>query len=269
MKSSPSSNKDFLIAPPTRVKASGGFSKVGTWLSYKYSVHKKLIVALMITAISSAVLYGGIVKVSDVYQANKLQKIEAQKIAEAKAIKERIEMLKKAFETQKILTPMEDKDFAEVLDYANASYLASIRDLSSGYFAMQYVAEEGEYEVVFDSMQREFTDIVNEMNVEYAELIKLMNGFKNNVRIYDAALKNENVEIINALEKTMKSDMNLYAKWYNWKVSGEMRKTDRVKERANRHIETIKSLDGLNKYLASKQSEINKLEPFSSLVIKR
>lgn len=269
MKSSPSQNKnDFLIAPPSRIKSGGAMSKLGTWFSYKYTVHSRLINTILLTCLSSVIVYNGVYWAVDSYKESNIQKIAAQKVMAEKVNVERLATLKKVFDTQKILTPMEEKDFTNILNYAKSSYEDSIRDLSKAYFSMVYVAEEGVYEIVFDSMQKEFTDLVNEMNVEYSTFVTFMNGFKNNVRIYQSALENGNIEIVNTLEKQMNKDMKIYAKWYNLNVSGQYHKTDRVKERATRHVDVVQSLDGLNKFLASKTKDINNMEPFSSIVIK-
>lgn len=267
----PNSQKDkYLLNPPSKNQARGnGVSKLGTWFSYKWSIYKKPIIVLLMVVAAGVSLY----KVSDYaytsYQTAKIERVAAEKIAEERAANEKLAELRKQFETQNILTPMTDKDIDEVLAFGRASYLDSIKDLSRAFFSMEYVANEGKYEVVFETTQREMTEIVNEMNSEYVLLAKFMNTYKNSVRTYKEALESGNKEVVNLMEKQMKEDMKIYSNWFQWKVSGQLRKTERLKERASRHINSIVSLDGLNKFLQTKQTQIDNLEPFTSLVVKK
>lgn len=267
----PNSQRDkYLLNPPTKNKAKGnGVSKLGTWFSYKWSVYKKPIVVLLVVIAAGIGLYQGSTYAYTSYKQAKIERVEAEKIAVEKAANEKIAELRKQFETQTILTPMTDKDIDEVLAFGRASYLDSIKDLSRAFFSMEYVAKEGKYEVVFETTQREMTEIVNEMNSEYVLLAKFMNTYKNSVRTYKDALEAGNKEIVNLMEKQMKEDMKIYSNWFQWKVSGQLRKTERLKERANRHINSVVSLDGLNKFLQTKQTQIDNLEPFTSLVVKK
>lgn len=269
----PSPKKDdFLLTPPTKSgNRNSSMSKAGTWFSYKVSVHKEKIIRIVSFLAIIAVLWGTVSFGMDYYKDMSAKRAEVQRVEAIKQKSERLESLRNEFNTQALLTPMDDASIDKVIDYARASYLDSIKDLSRAFYSMEYIAKEDKFEVVFESTQNEMTEMVNYMNSEYVEVLKFMNTHKELVRTYKAALDSGNMDVINLTKDKIDKNKSMknYSDWYGWMVSGQYRKIDSLKERANRHINNVVSLDGLNKYLQSKKTQIDNLEPFTQMVVRR